>query len=169
LPAPNAPRRRRILRRPACSTAPQDPFESGAEVRYTDAAGPPEAISDARALFLWNFLSRGAHRLTACAPAGVDPRRDRWGPAAVRRAGSLRGGGCQRPRRVRPPDRRVRTRLHSRPTAARGGYGLPRRGTNRTRFRQDLGTVVLTSDLAAHVGWGRYARIELAGQDVVKE
>jgi hypothetical protein len=66
LPAPSAPRRRLILRRPGCSTAPHDPFESRAEVRYTDAAGPPEAISDAHALFLWSFLSRGAHRLTAC-------------------------------------------------------------------------------------------------------
>jgi hypothetical protein len=82
LSAPNTRRRRRIRRRPGCSTAPHDPFESRAEVRYTDAAGPPEAIADAHALFLWDFLS---------------------------------------------------------------------------------------SDLAAHVGWGRYARNELAGQDVVEE
>jgi hypothetical protein len=35
------------------------PLESRAEVGFTDAAGVPEAISDARALFLWtSFPSR---------------------------------------------------------------------------------------------------------------
>jgi hypothetical protein len=71
--------------------------------------------------------------------------------------GNVPSGGN---RRDRPGDR---------PAAARGGYGCPRRGTNRTRLRQDLGAVVLSSDLAADVGWGRYARNELAGQDVVEE
>lgn len=34
-----------------------EPVESRADVRYTDAAGLPEAIKDARALFLWDFFS----------------------------------------------------------------------------------------------------------------
>lgn len=34
-----------------------EPVESRAEVRYTDAAGLPEAIRDAQALFLWDFFS----------------------------------------------------------------------------------------------------------------
>src|SRR4051794_22573235 len=71
--------------------------------------------------------------------------------------GNVPSGGN---RRDRPGDR---------PAAARGGHGCPRRGTNRTRLRKDLGAVVLSSALAADVGWGRYARNELAGQDVVEE
>jgi phosphoglycerate dehydrogenase-like enzyme len=34
-----------------------EPLERVTEVRYTDAAGLPEAIADARALFLWDFFS----------------------------------------------------------------------------------------------------------------
>jgi phosphoglycerate dehydrogenase-like enzyme len=34
-----------------------EPLERVAEVRYTDAAGLPEAIADARALFLWDFFA----------------------------------------------------------------------------------------------------------------
>ena len=33
------------------------PVEDRADVRYTDAAGLPEAIADAQALFLWDFFS----------------------------------------------------------------------------------------------------------------
>ena len=58
-----------------------EPLEAVAEVRYTDAVGLPEAIVDARALFLWDFFSpalrdawRHARRLEwiHVAAAGVD-------------------------------------------------------------------------------------------------
>ncbi|MGA9100577.1 D-2-hydroxyacid dehydrogenase [Aeromicrobium sp.] len=58
-----------------------DEVEARADVRYTDAAGLPEAIADAQALFLWDFFSSavrdawpGARQLEwiHVASAGVD-------------------------------------------------------------------------------------------------